>query len=479
MGTASTLADTMAATVAANEPEQPVSRAGIRAWMLFDWAAQPFFTVVTTFIFGPYVTSRMVEDPATGQAVWAWGVAIAGVLIAILSPALGSIADRTGPRKPWIAIFAALKITGLVALWWAEPGSSVVWVLGAFILATAAAEFSIVFNDSMMPSLVPNRDVGRVSNIAWGLGYLGGMIVLILVLLLLAGSPETGLTVIGIEPILGLDPAQGEGARATGPLSALWYLVFILPMFLLTPDRSPRELPFKAAVKVGVSDLKETLVEARRRAGIFRFLIARMIFQDGVNALVALGGVFAAGLFGWATMELGIFGIILNVVAVPSCLIASRLDTRFGSKAVVVTAITMLITATVLVVSTGPTSTLFGLIQFGPAGEGLYASGAERAYILYGLLIGAAFGPVQASSRSYLARSVAPQEAGRYFGLYAFSGRATSFLAPATVGFVTYLTGSATWGMATILIFFTVGLSIFWSAPKAGREAGQAGAITA
>ena len=167
------------------EPRTP--RRGILGWMFFDWAAQPFFTVVTTFIFGPYVVSRMASDPAMGQAAWGCGIAAAGFAIAILSPVLGSIADQTGPRKPWIGFFAAIKIASLCLLWFAAPGSSLFWVVAAFSLASVAAEFSTVFNDSMMPRLVAKADIGRISNIAWGLGYLGGMIVLIFVVALMAG----------------------------------------------------------------------------------------------------------------------------------------------------------------------------------------------------------------------------------------------------------------------------------------------------
>lgn len=211
------------------------SRAGIWGWMLFDWAAQPFFTVVTTFIFGPYFVSRMASDPVTGQAAWGYGVALAGFAIAILSPILGSVADQTGRRKPWIAFFAAIKITSLMALWFAAPGSPLIPVLLAFSLASIAAEFSTVFNDSMMPRLVPAAEIGRISNFAWGLGYLGGMVVLIFVVLCLAASPQTGLTLIGIKPLFGLDPVQGEDARITGPISAIWYFIFILPMFISPP----------------------------------------------------------------------------------------------------------------------------------------------------------------------------------------------------------------------------------------------------
>jgi len=445
--------------------EPRASRLGIAGWMLFDWAAQPFFTVITTFIFGPYLVSRLAADPAAGQAAWSYTLTIAGIVIALLAPIMGSIADASGARKPWIAAFAVIKILSLLALWNAAPGSSLVFAMAMIVLATVAAEFSIVFNDSMMPRLVSPAETGRISNIAWGLGYLGGMIVLIAVVALLSANPETGRTAIGIPPLFGLDPATGEDARITGPISAVWYFVFILPMFFFTPDQS-RGLPIAAAVRAGFTDLSAALRDLRNKPGILRFLVARMIYQDGVNGLLALGGTFAAGMFAWQTFELGVDGIILNVVAIGGCLYASRLDARLGSKSVVVISLVCLTVATVGIVSTGPGFTLFGLIPLPTADSGgLFGTAAEKAYILYGLLIGLAFGPVQASARSYLARSVHPDEAGRYFGLYALSGRATSFLAPLSVALVTSATGSARLGMMALVVFLLAGFLLLLRTP--------------
>lgn len=447
------------------------SRRGIWGWMLFDWAAQPFFTVVTTFVFGPYFISRMAASPEAGQVAWGYGIAAAGFVIAILSPVLGAVSDRTGARKPWIGFFAVLKIVSLSLLWFAAPGASLFWVLLAFAIASIAAEFSIVFNDSMMPRLVPRADIGRISNIAWGLGYLGGMIVLIFVVLFLAGSPQTGKTIIGIDPLFGLDPASGEDARITGPLAALWYLIFVLPMFLFTPDAARGE-PLRKALRHGLSELKATLSEVRQRSGILRFLIARMVYQDGVNALLALGGGYAAAMFHWSITEIGLFGMILNVMAIFSCLAASHVDTRFGSKAVVIASLILLLLATLGIVSTGRDYTFFGLLPFKESiAQRLFSTPAEHAYLIYGLMIGAAFGPVQASSRSWFARSIEPEESGRYFGIYALAGRATSFLAPFLIATVTAISGSAAIGMAVLVIFFAVGLCLTKATPYPADKA--------
>ncbi|OAE36869.1 MFS transporter [Agrobacterium tumefaciens] len=457
-------------TVPPPNVETVVAKRGIWGWIMFDWAAQPFFTVVTTFIFGPYFVSRLTDDPISAQATWSNMATVSSIIIALFSPILGSIADQSGARKPWIAFFAIIKITSLCLLWYAAPGSPVILPVTCMILASIAAEFSIVFNDSMMPRLTNPQNVGRISNLAWGLGYLGGMVVLIAVVTLLAANPKTGLTLVGITPLFGLDPASGQDARITGPFAALWYLIFILPMFLLTPD-AKKGLPFGAAIRSGLRELKTTLGELRHRPSLLRFLIARMLYQDGVNGVLILGGAFAAGMFGWATMEIGLFGILLNVVAIAGCFAAGRLDQTLGSRVTILISLALLLVATVGIVSTEKSSTLFGWIQLSTAdNSGIFATGAEKAYLLYGVLIGLAFGPVQASSRSYLARNISVAEAGRYFGIYALSGRATSFMATLSFSIATTVSGSAHIGMATLIAFLGAGFLMLLRVPE--RTAG-------
>ncbi len=453
-------------TVPPPNVETVVAKRGIWGWIMFDWAAQPFFTVVTTFIFGPYFVSRLTDDPISAQATWSNMATVSSIIIALFSPILGSIADQSGARKPWIAFFAIIKITSLCLLWYAAPGSPVILPVICMILASIAAEFSIVFNDSMMPRLTNPQNVGRISNLAWGLGYLGGMVVLIAVVTLLAANPKTGLTLVGITPLFGLDPASGQDARIAGPFAALWYLIFILPMFLLTPD-AKKGLPFGAAIRSGLRELKTTLGELRHRPSLLRFLIARMLYQDGVNGVLILGGAFAAGMFGWATMEIGLFGILLNVVAIAGCFAAGRLDQTLGSRVTILISLALLLVATVGIVSTEKSSTLFGWIQLSTAdNSGIFATGAEKAYLLYGVLIGLAFGPVQASSRSYLARNISVAEAGRYFGIYALSGRATSFMATLSFSIATTVSGSAHIGMATLIVFLGAGFLMLLRVPE-------------
>ncbi|WP_246333189.1 MFS transporter [Aureimonas mangrovi] len=446
-----------------------LARPAVWGWISFDFAAQPFFTVVITFVFGPYFVSQLAPDPATGQTWWAGAGTVSALTVAVLAPILGAIADGAGPRKPFIAAFALVKIAALCLLWTAAPGSSLLAAATLVILATIAAELSIVLNDAMIPQLVPKEAVGVVSNVAWGIGYVGGLIALFATLFFLAASPSTGLTVAGLHPLFDLDPATGEGARATGPLSALWYLVFVLPMFLLVPDRAPPSLPARGAVRRGFDEFAGTLRELRARPALARFLIARLLYQDGVNGVLLLGGAFAAGLFGWSITESGVFGIMLVLAAIVGCGFAGVLDRYCGSKAVVMVSIVSLIVATVGIISTTTTSSLFGLLDFTgmQSAGGFFARPAEKVYLLFGGLIGIAFGPVQASSRSWLAQSVAVEEAGRWFGLYALTGRVTSFLAPLSVAVVTGIAASLTGpttasriGMAALIVFLVAGFLV-------------------
>ncbi|KTR02778.1 MFS transporter [Aureimonas ureilytica] len=465
----------------AEPPASPLKRLSVWSWIGFDFAAQPFFTVVLTFVFGPYFVAHLASDPAEGQSTWALAASLTGLCIAIASPVVGQWADRRGPVKPMLLLLGLVQVLACLALWRAAPGSALWPVAVAVVLAGVAAELSVVLNDTLLPSLVPRASLGLVSNIAWGTGYVGGILALLVTLGGLAGDPESGLTLLGLTPWFGLDPAQFEGARAAGPLAALWYVAFVWPMFLFVPDR-PRRAALKAPASGGaVRAFWRTLVsDLRDHPRLARFIAARMLYQDGINALLVLGGAFAAATFGWTVTESGVFGLLLAVAASFGCLGAAFLDRRFGPRPVLLTGLSMLTLATIAIVSTGPDSTLFGTLAFAPGAgaSGLFAAPAEKAFLLYGLLIGIAFGPVQASSRSALAMAVPAEDAARWFGLYALAGRATGFLAPLLVAVLTALASLATGpttatriGMAVIALFFVAGLALLPRQIVKGRAA--------
>lgn len=447
-----------------------VSRRGIFGWLMFDWATQPVFTLITTFIFAPYFAGRFISDGVAGQTYWGYATALAGMLIAVLSPVLGSIADVTGRRKPWIAAFSVVLVSGALLLWFSAPASGVVTVqagaillvLAGYILVTVGAEFATVFTNAMMPELVAPERLGRLSGTGWALGYAGGLASLVIVLGFLEASPESGRTLLGMMPLFGLDPGLAEGTRASGPLTALWYVVFVLPLFLFTPDTARRRgISLPAAARQGLSDLVTRIRQARQDKKLFLYLLAHMLYVDGLIALFAFGGIYAKSVFGWDTTKLGLFGIFLTITGVAGALIGGRLNDRLGSIAVIRGSIIILILSSLAILSVEDTAILFVVPVSG--------SIAELSYYLIGGVIGAAAGPLQSASRTYLAEITGPAERTSAFGLYAMVGKVTSFAGPLAVGLLTAFSQSQRIGISALIGFLLAGLVVLGFAVNAAN----------
>ncbi|MGY4499624.1 MFS-type transporter involved in bile tolerance (Atg22 family) [Bradyrhizobium sp. GM24.11] len=321
-------------------------RAAVVSWIFFDWAAQPYFTLITTFVFAPYFATSIAPDPATGQSLWGFAMAAAGMAIGLLSPVLGAIADASGRRKPWIAAFGAVLVLASSALWIGKPGDHAIIppLLIAVALASVGAEFATVFNNAMMPTLVPPERIGRLSGTGWATGYIGGIVSLIIVLGFLAANPETGRTLLGFTPLFGLDPATHEGDRAAGPLTGLWFIIFVTPMFLFTPDY-PAKRPVREALHEGLADLKRSLKDLPQQKSLAAFLLANMIYTDGLVSLFAFGGIYAAGTFGWHTIQIGTFGIILAIAGTFGAWLGGKLDDVLGPKRVIAGSMLILLLA--------------------------------------------------------------------------------------------------------------------------------------
>ncbi|WP_349367445.1 MFS transporter [Salinarimonas sp.] len=444
-------------------------RRALFGWVMFDWATQPFFTLVVTFVFAPYFVSAVAENPVEGQSQWLFATSAAGLALALLSPILGSVADAGGAKKPWVLAFGALMAGAAALLWFvppAAPASLILLALAAYAVGTVAAELSGVFNNAMMPTLVPPEKLGRLSGAGWATGYAGGLVSLALVLALLAASPETGLTLAGLEPAFGLDPEAREGDRIVGPLTALWFALFVVPLVLFTPDVGRSRRPAGEAVREGLARLKETLGEARRDVSIARFLLANMAYQDGLVVLFSLGGIYGAGVFGWTTVELGIFGILLTVTGTLGAVLGGRIDDRIGPRAVILGCLGLLALVTLGILSLGETRMLFVIATAPGTGAGLYETAPEKVFLGLGLVIGALAGPLQASSRSLLARLAPPQDAGRYFGLLALSGKLTAFVGPFLVATFTRIFDTQAAGPAVLIVFFAVGALLVRGVPN-------------
>jgi UMF1 family MFS transporter len=360
----------------------------------------------------------------------------------------------------------------MATLWFATPAApatTIYLVLFAFVSATACAEFTAVFTNAIMPSLVPHSELGRLSGAGWACGYFGGLASLALVAGFLVPATDTGTTLLGLEPLLTLDSSAREGDRIVGPLSAVWYLVFMIPFFLFVPDARQARPHDGRPVTAELWDTIRSLPDNR---DMLLFLAARMIYTDGLTAIFTFGGIYGAAVFGWGALELGIFGIVLTLVGAVGALIGGALDDMFGSKTVILTALVILLVGAFGILSVDATHALY-FIDVAPKlpGSAPFSSAGEKVFLAFAIVVGFVSAPVQASSRSLLARLAPPEKITQFFGLFAFSGKVTAFFAPFLVASVTAATDSQRLGMSAIALFLVTGMVLMLPVRPPARTA--------
>ncbi|MDX8346462.1 MFS transporter [Cognatiyoonia sp. IB215446] len=451
-----------------------VSKRRIWGWMSFDWASQPFYTLGLTFIFGPYFAvvateyflgTGLDERAADAQAQWVWslGQTVAGLLIAFSAPFLGAFADNSGRKIPWIAFFSIVYVISTTLLWGLTPdGSALILMLVIFYVGFIAAESALNFVNAILPSLGTDEEVGRISGSGAAFGYWGGVTSLFIMLLLLAENDQ-GVTLLGNAPLFGLDPDLREGTRSVGPFIALWYVIFIIPFFLFVHDDPNAE---KKSTRIGAvwGELVDTLKGVLDRKSLLNFLLGSMFYRDALNAVYAFGGVYAALVLDWQTIQIGVFGIIAAIAAAITTWLSGLADQRFGPKPVIRVAVWVLIAVSVTIVGMSR-ETLFGI----PLAEGSQLP--DIIFYICGMCIGGAGGAVYASSRSMMVRHTHPDRPTEAFGLFALTGKATAFLAPALITLFTWMTGSNQLGFLPVIFLFLLGLLLLRWVNKDGDRA--------
>jgi len=420
------------------EPRPKLKRA-VASWALYDFANSSFTTVIVTFVYSVFFSKAMTGDEITGQAMWAHGVTMSAIGIAILSPVLGAIADRGGYRKRFLFVFTLMAIVGSIMLFFAEPysaradaglesqaGTAILW----FILANVGFELGGVFYNAFLPDLAPQHRIGRISGYGWALGYLGGLLCLVIALF---GFIQTD------TPWFGFTTEANENVRATCLLVAAWFAVFSIPIFLFVEeDRSAASPPTASLVQETWRQLKATALEIRSYRHVVRLLIARLFYNDGLVTIFAFGGIYAGTVFDFTLDEVIVFGIALNVAAGAGAWAFSFIDDKIGGKRTIDWTLVGLLAAVVIAV-------------LAPSRFWLWVGG---------LAVGIFAGPNQAASRSLLGRFVPPDKENEFFGFFAFSGKATAFLGPLLLGQATLLFHSQRAGVATVLIFLSIGYGL-------------------
>ena len=402
-------------------------RQNVFVWSLYDFANSAFTTLVVTFIYAAYFTKVIAENEIIGTALWSRAVSLTAIIVAISSPIMGVIADKANLRKAFLAFMTYISIFGSIMLYFAMPGEimkALIW----FVIANIGFELGGVFYNAYLPEIAPENKIGRVSGYGWSFGYVGGLLCLVIAMVGFV-KPEI--------PWFGFSKIAGENIRATNILVAVWFGIFSLPMLLkLKSHPSTKNKKSEFNVLSGINELIHTFREIIKYKQVINFLLARMIYNDGLVTIFAFGGIYAAGTFGFSFEEIMIFGIVLNVTAGIGAFTFGFLDDKLGGK------LTIQITLICLIAA------------------GLMAIFAKSKFIFWisGIMVGIFSGPNQAASRSLMGRFTPRSKENEFYGFFAFSGKMTAFIGPLFLGILTQVFDSQRAGVSIVVILFILGL---------------------
>jgi UMF1 family MFS transporter len=410
-----------------SSPPARGDRRVILGWALYDFANSAYTTLVVTFIYAVYFTTQIApDDGVTGPVYWSRAVTISALTVAFLSPFMGALADRSGYRRHFLVVATVLTIGTVCLLYFPLPGE-IALALVLFVVSDIAYEMAGVFYNSYLPDVAPPDRIGRVSGYGWALGYLGGLLAMVVALVGFV-QPE--------EPWFGLSKEAGQSVRATMILVGLWFAVFSIPFFLWVPEHKPARMPGTGRLlRETIGQLAGTFRAIRRYRQIVRLLLARLFYNDGLITVFAFGGAYAAVVFDFTLTDVMLFGLALNVTAGLGAFAMGFLDDRIGGK------------RTILI-------TILGL-SLGALGA-VVATDRIQLWVA-GLFLGIFVGPNQAASRSLLGRFVPHEKETEFYGFFALSGKAIAFMGPLLLGTFTGIFDSMRAGVATVIIFFVVG----------------------
>lgn len=447
----------------------------IWSWMAFDWASQPFYTVGLTFVFGPYFAvvaaeyfmSSGVESGAAkaqAQSLWSSGQTVSGLIIAFTAPFLGAFADNSGRKIPWIAFFSVMFVVAISMIWMLTPeGAALYLVLILFFIAFIAAESALNFVNAILPSLGNKDEVGRISGSGAAFGYWGGVVSLAIMLLVFVEQDNGRTIFVGLEPPFGLNPNEKEGTRFVGPFIAIWFAVFMIPFFMWVRD-DPTTGGKSTNLRAVAGDLWGTMKSVAQRKSLLNFLVGSMFYRDALNALYAFGGVYAALVLDWGITAIGVFGVVAAIAAAITTWIAGLADARFGPKPVIRVAVWLLILVSITIVGTSREQIFWITLP-------IASTLPDTVFYVCGAIIGGAGGAVYTASRSMMVRHTHPDRPAEAFGLFALSGKATAFLAPAGITLFTWWTGNTQLGFLPVIILFLMGLFLLkWVKPQGDRD---------
>jgi UMF1 family MFS transporter len=408
------------------------NKKAVFAWTMYDFANSAYTTLIVTFIYATYFVKAIAPDEIIGTALWSRGVTITALTVAILSPILGAMADEGGYRKRFLLVTTVVAVIGSMMLYTVMPGQTLK-ALFWFVVGNIAFEMGMVFYNAYLPDIAPPDKIGRISGYGWGLGYIGGLLAMFIAMI---GFVNTQ------TPWFGFSTEAGENIRATNLLVGCWFALFSIPLFLFLSDKKPEvKESLLRHLRVTLKELINTFHEIRTYRQIVKFLLARLIYNDGLITIFAFGGIYAAGTFHFTFQEIMIFGVVLNIAAGLGALAMGFLDDKLGGKKTIQISLFALIAASVAAI-VSPNKMLF------------WAAG---------IVIGIFSGPNQAASRSLMGRFIPKSKENQFYGFFAFSGKFTAFMGPFFLGLLTEIFDSQRVGVSVVVLFFVIGSLILRS----------------
>ena len=435
---------------------------GYYSWTFGQFARDPYYIMVVIYLFFPYFSNVVVGDPVRGQSLIGYLNATAGVILAITAPFLGAIADKNGRRKPWVGATVVFMAIGACLLWFVEPagaGLGVPLTLGLLLAISVAFAISEVFHNAMLPSVAPVDRLGRVSGVAFALGNVGGLGLMLFVLFAFAMPGTNDWSFLPEAPLFGIDRSTHEHDRLVGPLAGVWMFLLTLPVLLFTPDGRSSGTPMAEAARQGVRDVVKTLRQLPHYSNIAVYLFSRMLFIDGMVGVMTFGGIYASGTFGWESTTLLIFGLCSSASAMFGAWAGGVLDDALGSLGALRVAIVASSLILLVLVSIEPDTVFFVVsVSTEPVWDFPYfRTAAEIIYFCTNQVFAMFFVTGLSASRTLMARISPPEMATQFFGLFALSGTVTAFLAPLMVATTTSFFESQRAGFASLASLMVLG----------------------
>tara|TARA_B100001013_G_scaffold250504_1_gene155689 strand:+ start:186 stop:1412 length:1227 start_codon:yes stop_codon:yes gene_type:complete len=399
---------------------------------LYDFANSAFTTIIITFIFSTYFAKQIAPNPVLGQSYWGWTIGITGVVVALIGPLLGTIADKKNYTEFFIKIFTIICISLTCLLWFSKPSEKyLIYTLFIVGLANIFYELSLIFYNSTLKKISESNNLGKSSGFSFALGYIGGIIVLIICITIFIDNDSLP---------FGLSKENSENVRATSILVAFWYLIFSMPFLFNLKKTNKNEIE----KKINYTKNFKELIWDKGLNNIGKFLLARMLYADGLNAIIIMGGIFAVGVFSLEIKDLLVLSVLMNITAFIGAIVGGYANDRFSSKSVII----------------------FSLIGLILSSSIILFLKSKVIFLFFASINGFFIGPVQSASRVFMTKSIDENNQASGFGLFALSGKLTSFIGPLLVSTITYISNSQKIGFSSAIALLFIGLLVLLKVKK-------------